>query len=682
MLPADVEAYAVILEMLALNAMQQPILRPPAVPLITHDPYFSIWSFTNKLTDDWPRHWTGAINGMCGMIRIGDRAYRWMGPGLRDIQAMNQVGLQVLPTRTIYTFEQDDVRLIIEFLSPIITDRHWSISFPVSLITIEAQQLREGSQEVAVHFDMSAEAAVDSSRQSVMWGKSDQGEHQVLYFMSQEQNVLKKSGDNLRIDWGKLILIGHRDYSATFGTADVVRREFVEAGTLPRRDDFDMPRAASDRWPVAAFATVLHPDNPRAQIRVGYDDHFSIEYFYRALPALWRTVSRDLSEMLLDPAKRLNSSENSHYERVRAFEDELMSKATSIGGDEYAALCALVYRQTLAAHKLVKDFNGDVLMFSKENFSNGCIGTVDVTYPASPFFLHFDVTLLEAQLRPVLDYAMSQKWTFAFAPHDLGTYPRANGQVYGGGERSEENQMPVEGCGNMLIMVAAMDILKDHAPFDGAYWTKLDQWANYLLEHGLDPGNQLCTDDFAGHLARNVNLAAKAIVALGAYAKHCDKRGRKEQAETYKREAKRMAQEWTKMADDGDHFRLTYDKPGTWSQKYNLIWDKVLALGLFPESVFKKEVEYYKTRMAKYGLPLDNRADYAKLDWSVWTACLSQNKEDFDFFMRPIYQFVSETPNRVPLTDWFSTKDARQVGFQARSVVGGVYMPFLVKEWK
>lgn len=669
MLPARVELSAVVVSIIALTAMQQPILRPPAVPLVVHDPYFSIWSFVDKLTDDWPRHWTGAINGMCGMIRINGRTYRWMGLGLGDVPPMPQLGIEILMTKTVYVFEHDGVRLMVTFSADQLATTNYEARFvPITTIKLRLERLSVDPRDVSVYFDTSAEAAVHTADQRVMWSLVGE-DPQVLQFTCIDGEPLARVGDNVRIDWGSYVIAGHKPWRAGFSTADDSRLAFVNS--VRPEGSMEMPRRVDDRWPVAYFvADIGDPRSPRElALQVGYDHELHIEYFGRRLPPLHGSVFDKLAS-------------HSHFPESDKIADEIQKHATAIGGPKYAALCALVYRHVYGAYGIVRDFNGDLLMFSKENFSNGCIGTVDVTYPTSPFFLVFDVTLLEAQLRPILDYAMSPRWKFDFAPHDLGTYPKANGQVYGGGERSEENQMPVEECGNMLIMISAMDILKGHAPFGGKYWEKLDQWAEYLLKNGLDPGNQLCTDDFAGHLAHNANLAVKAIVALGAYGKHCEKQGRKPEADRYGEAARNMVQKWIELADDGDHFRLAYDKPGTWSQKYNLIWDKVLDLKLFPQEVFDKEVAYYKTKIARYGLPLDNRADYTKLDWCVWTACLSQSKSDFELFMEPVYRFINETPDRVPLTDWYSTKDARKVGFQARSVVGAVYMPFLIREWK
>ena len=302
---------------------------------------------------------------------------------------------------------------------------------------------------------------------------------------------------------------------------------------------------------------------------------------------------------------------------------------------------------------------------------------MDVIYPAAPLFLLLAPRLLRAQLAPVLDYASSARWPWPFAPHDLGTYPLANGQVYGGGECTEENQMPVEETGNMLILLAALATAEETPAFALRWWGTLERWAAYLLDKGMDPENQLCTDDFAGHLAHNMNLSAKAIVALGAFGKLCGMAGREEEARRYREAAAAMANRWVEAARDGERTVLAFDRPGTWSQKYNLVWDRVLGLGLFPPEVTRREVAAYRAQQNRYGLPLDSRADYTKADWVVWSATLAETEEDFQALIAPLADFLQETPDRVPFTDWYDTKSGRKVGFQARSVVGGVFVKML-----
>ena len=363
--------------------------------------------------------------------------------------------------------------------------------------------------------------------------------------------------------------------------------------------------------------------------------------------------------------------------RCAAFDDELMADLRKAGGENYAELAALAYRQCFAAGKFVADANGQPLQFCKENHSNGCISTSDVFYPMAPQFLFFNPTLAKSFIVPFMNYAASERWTFPFAPHDLGTYPKANGQVYGDGERGVNNQMPVEESGNLLCLFAAVAEMEGNADFAGLYWKQLEQWAAYLHDKGFDPENQLCTDDFAGHLAHNVNLSAKAICALGSFAKLCEMRGDSAKATEYSQLARDLAQRWVKEANDGDHYRLAFDRPGTWSQKYNLVWDRILGLDLFPPEVAQKEMAFYRKMQNQYGLPLDNRETYTKLDWVSWTATLTQNRGDFEALINPVVAFLNATPDRSPMTDWYQTKTARKVGFTARPVVGGVFLQML-----
>ncbi len=664
---------ALVLSALCATAAAEQLapLRPPAVPLITHDPYFSIWSAADRLTGDGTRHWTGKPHSIAALVRIDGKVYRAIGNQPGDVPALQQAGLEVLPTRTIYQFTGGGVKLGLTFLTPALPDDLDMLSRPLTYVVWNAESADGRQHDATVYFEAGSDLAVNTADQPVVWSRLNLDGRTVLRAGSREQAVLAKAGDDLRIDWGYVYLAPDKPAGVSEAVLDrrAARRSFQNEGRLPDTDDFSDSRTPRTR-PALAITVDLGELPASRYLMLAYDDLFSIEYFERRLRPWWRRTGAGMPDLLRAAARDYASL----AARSKEFDDELMGDLRRAGGEKYARIAALAYRQTLAAHKLVADIDGTPLYFSKENFSNGCIGTVDVFYPASPFFLLFNPALMKAQMRPILDYASLERWRFPFAPHDLGTYPHANGQVYGGGERTEENQMPVEESGNMLILAAAVAQAEGKPDFAVRYWPVLSKWAAYLKEKGLDPENQLSTDDFAGHLAHNANLSIKAIVALGSYARLAETAGHQEIAREYRDTATRFARRWAELAADGDHYRLAFDKPGTWSQKYNLVWDKLLGLNLFPPEIARTEVEFYKKVQLKYGLPLDNRMQYTKLDWILWTATLGETQPDFDALVAPVYAFLNESPSRVPMTDWYWTNDGKQRGFQARSVVGGVFI--------
>lgn len=672
--------HSTVLGFLAAAAMAADLapFRPPAVPLIVHDPYFSVWSNDNMLTGGPTRHWTGSAQELRSIVRIDGKPFRVLGTEPRrddPAPALPQTALQLFPTRTVYEFSGGGIRLTLTFLTPALPGDLEVLSRPATYVIWRAQSADGQRHSVSVYFDASTNLTVDQLSQPVTWGRFMLDGNPVLRAGSQEQPVLAKKGDNLRIDWGYLYVTAEPAAKASAALAD--RQSawncFRETGRFPQGDSFDPVRGGLalsfdlgeiGSAPVSRYAIVA------------YDDVFSIEYLFRRLRPYWRrngATAEDLLRAAIHDYPAL-------LERSSKFDDELTGDLRAAGGEEYARLATLAYRQTLAAHKIAADIDGTPMMFPKENFSNGCISTVDVFYPSAPFFLLFNPRLLRAQMQPVFEYATLERWRFPFAPHDLGTYPQANGQVYGGGERTEENQMPVEESGNMLILTAALARIEGNADFAAKYWPLLARWADYLKQKGLDPENQLSTDDFAGHLAHNANLSIKAIVALESYAYLCDRTGHAAGGAAYHKIAREFAAQWQRMADDGDHYRLAFDKPGTWSQKYNLVWDGLLGFHLFPPEVARKEYAFYKTHQNAFGLPLDNRRAYTKLDWILWTATLAGSKADFEILARPAYAFLHETSDRVPMSDWYDTITAKKSGFQARSVVGGVFIRMLADD--
>ncbi|MBN2485693.1 MAG: DUF4965 domain-containing protein [Bacteroidales bacterium] len=663
--------------MLHLGSFSQDF-RPPAVPLVAHDPYFSIWSPSDNLYDREPVHWTGRDNALHSILRVDGKSYRVMGSHPSNLEPIKQTGVTVYPTRTVYQFKNSEVSLELVFTTPSLMNNLDVLSRPVTYINWNVKSVDGKEHDVQVYFDCSATLAVNEPEQEVGWDSPTIEGLNVLRLGTTDQPVLQKRGDDIRIDWGYVYFAIPQGQKPQLlaGRSNELIHSFISDGKVPESTNLSQPRRVREGWVSLGASWNLGKVGLTAvstQALLAYDDIYSIKYFDANLPAWWKRNGATMEQLLpqaLGEYKKLSAE-------CAAFDTELMADMEKAGGKKYAMVNALVYRQVLAAHKLVADENGKPLLFSKENNSNGCMATVDVIYPAAPYFFLFSKELTKAMLQPVFSYAASERWKFPFAPHDLGTYPHATGQVYGGGEISEENQMPVEESANMIIMTAALAQMEGNASYAQENWAVLEKWSEYLLSKGFDPENQLCTDDFAGHLAHNINLSAKAIVALGCYAKLCDMTGSKKKAKEIRETTEGMVKKWIEQATEGDHTRLAFDRPGTWSQKYNLVWDEILGLNLFPREVIDKEIAHYKKMQAEFGLPLDSRERYTKNDWITWTATMATTKEDFMELFNPIYHFANKTPQRVPLSDWYITDNAYMVGFKARSVVGGFYIKMI-----
>ena len=619
------------------------MLRAPAVPLITVDPYFSVWSNTDRLNDSDPVHWTGKPNTICGVVEIDGKDYRFMGTG--GGEPLTQTSLDITTMTTTYTFEGAGIKLTVRFFTPLFMDDLKIMTRPVSYLEVKAEPVDGSTHSLKLKLYASEELCLDKRDQyEVVTETLDIDGVSAVRIGSKDQPVLEKKGDDIRIDWGYF-------YMAAW-CADVAGYKCTDTNM-----NFVMLEKPFEDRVLAVFA---------------YDDVYSINYFGDKLKSVWnndgKTIETAIREAFGDYDELLK--------KAVEFDVKLWCDAVRAGGEKYAELLQLAYRQVIAAHKAVVDKDGELLFISKECFSNGCAATVDVSYPSIPMFLIYNPELVLGMMRPIFKYAASDDWKFDFAPHDAGQYPIVTGQVYG--SNAESYQMPVEECGNMLIMTAATARASRDYSFAKAHLETLEKWTKYLVEYGVDPANQLCTDDFAGHLAHNCNLSLKAISGIAGMSIICDGIGETDKAVEYMKKAREIAIKWLLRASNGDgSYRLAFDRKGTYSMKYNIVWDKLFGTGLMPHEVFDGETWANRRHFNAYGMPLDNRKTYTKSDWLVWTATLCDTNADFESYIAPLCDAYNVMPTRVPMTDWYDTVTSAKVGFQHRTVQGGLYIKLL-----
>lgn len=631
-------------------------MRVPATPIINIDPYFSVWTEDSVLENTV--HWTGKPNSMSGRVFVDGNEYHFLGLKThkeKNIPDMKIENVEIDAFSTIITYSNDAVRLTVHFTSPMLVDDLYYASRPVAYCKASFESIDGKEHGVTVKFTVSEELVLNEKGEGrALAYKVDIPDVTAIRMGNGFQNVLWCSGDDVRIDWGYLYLAVKGDGKVCHTVLD-------------------------DMYAISAEAEL----KKECLFLFAYDDIKSIQYFGDNLNAYWKKDGKTIEQAILEASEEYDTL----LARCNAFSDKIKKDAVSKGSEKYAELLLLSVRQIMAAHKLVVDKEGNNLYISKECYSNGCAATVDVTYPSAPIFLLYNTELLKSMLRPIMHYAVSDEWCFDFAPHDAGQYPLVNGQVYGVDRSADGNvninanlQMPVEECGNMIILFAAICDAEDDVSFVRPYIDTIRQWSRYLIKYGLDPENQLCTDDFAGHLAHNVNLSVKAIMGIAGYSRILQRLGESDEAEKMMNIAREYAQSVVERAvNSDDSYSLAYDKPETFSLKYNSVWDKLWGTNLFPEEFYKGEIARYKKELLPYGVPLDSREKYTKSDWLVWVASLADNKDDFDLFINSLWSAYNTMRTRAPMTDWYYCDTSHMRGFRHRTVQGGLFIKLMFK---
>ena len=657
----------------------------PAYPLWLIDPLFSVWSKTDELNAGDTVFWTGLEKRACGFVRWKGKTYSFLGR--RDgVVPLEQTSLEVHAFSTDYTFRGEGFALKVRFLSPLLPGDLDVLSCPVCYTDYEVTE-GEIPEDFSIALAIDEEFCYNGERAWVVGGVIPKKGYEAAYFTRGRNLVLSDTSDMCSPDWGDVYLAAKESWLVSEAGLNLYlaegKREYI------RKDCERLFLLAVNTEKQGSFMTA-------------FDDKLSIFYFGEWLKGYFFRSGKTILDAL-------DFSLNEHDRIVsdcEAFDVQLKADCEKVGKDYYTIACASL-RQSVAAHKLVETKDGKLLFLSKENNSNGCIGTADVSYPSIPLYLLYDPELVQGMLRGIYDFARMPVWNFDFAPHDIGTYPWCSGQVYGTACREDKYccgmfstgasprtnqmlyirpaesevydkncQMPVEECGNMIIMQAAVIVAGADKSLAREQFDLLAKWVKYLEEYGLSPENQLCTDDFAGHLAGNVNLTIKALVGIEAFSLICRALGKEELAEEYENKARTFADAFRVKV--GPHILpLSYGGTDTFSIKYNILFDKLFGFSLIGQEVCEAETAYYIQKSNRFGVPLDTREDYTKADWILWAAALTDDREKCEVLYSPVVNYLAQTPSRVPFGDWYYSTRGDIVHFINRSVVGGCFAPLL-----
>ncbi|TCD60187.1 hypothetical protein EIP91_010601 [Steccherinum ochraceum] len=654
---------------------------PAAVPLAVRSPYLSAWlpqGSGTALNGGWPTFWTGTVVGWAGYVKVDGVAYNFLGaPTVAGAQKAVQKSLEFTSTQSTFIMTAGPIDLTVNFLSPVEPTDLVKQSLPFSYLTLSAAPNDGKSHEVQLYSDISAEWITGDNSLTANWSTTTGSvlTHQVQLA---NQSLFTEISDH--IQQGSAFYSTHNTTGTTFQTGQdtVVRAQFIANGSLANTQDTNF-RAVSDRWPVFAYAhdlgTVSKATLP-VVLSVGHVRDPAIEYIIAGGALQQRsvffwtqfsTVSAAISSFLDDFSGALT--------RAKAFDAKVNKDATAISSD-YASIVALSIRQVFGATELTvsRDSSGklnasDVLMFMKEISSDGNVNTVDVIFPSWPAFLYTNAALGKNLLLPLFEYQASGQYPNKWSVHDMGaSYPKALGHNDG-----KDEAMPVEESGNMLIMTLShAQRTGDHSLIT-TYFDLLDQWTQFLITDSLIPANQISTDDFAGSLANQTNLAIKGIVGIKAMAEIASLTGDSAKSANYSSIAASYVTQWQAFATSttGKHLTLAYGNDSSWGLSYNLFADKLLGTNVFPQSVFDMQTSWYSTVANSFGVPLDTRHTYTKSDWEIWTAALVTSTSVRDLLVSSVRKYAADGSSSQPLGDWYETTDGAVEGFRARPVVGG-----------
>ncbi|KAF2665001.1 glutaminase A [Microthyrium microscopicum] len=787
------------------------VLTPPVLPLFVRNPYLNAWlpSARHAPWEKWPMFYTGEYIGF-GVLASDSNGtvYPLLGrpqDSLKNkgvsynISFPEYMGSSYDASTTNLTYhippplsaasKKSPVEITLSFLCPITPSSTLRQALPACYMSV----LAEGSFDVSIYVDVNGQWVSGDRNAQIEWeyihGDGTAEGLKTWKVKKQQEAVFSETAD--RAEWGTLYFSGPADSDHESGTSAILRQAFATQGTLKNQVDEDF-RGIMEEEPVFAFSKTFKLSNSTHSSSKNNTALFTLAHVQDPVvqyaSARGLTLMRPLwmSWFFSDP-EMINFHYNDFQKASKLAADydyylALHAKVSGPLNTDYGDIVALSARQVMGATSFAGTPDNPIL-FLKEISSNGNSQTVDVIFPSMPFFLYTNPRWLAYLLEPLLEHQLSGQYPNKYSMHDMGThFPNQTGHADGNDE-----YMPVEECGNMLIMALALanslqnndldgyeafraggqDYIDKHskdyidensvfplslsnvdyidAGWGGSHkgssqalqWLDrsyglLKQWTGYLVEFSLEPHNQLSTDDFAGWLALQTNLALKGIVGINAMSEIAGYLGHKKDADEYKSIAESYIKKWQDfaMSRDGSHAKLAYNWYGSWTTLYSLYADALLCFhpqitdvhyffdlkpntpdvlsdsdfyqpptdqqllktppntphsprsakaasysrkNFIPHGVYKNQSDWYALVMQRYGLPLDSRHLYTKSDWEFEAAAVSEPRVR-KLIVDRVARWINETDTDRPLTDLYETEGTGGFPgpyFMARPVVGG-----------
>ncbi|KAK8083629.1 hypothetical protein PG996_002410 [Apiospora saccharicola] len=657
--------------------------RPPAIPLAVRSPYINTWLAVGKdggnggyLAGEWPQFWSQHTNGWVGMIRVDGTAYTWMGAAANGPAAVDQTEFSYTSTRSTFIMSAGGkVGMNITFMSPVTPNDLKRQSLTFSYLEVAVHSLDGSTHDVEIYTDISGEWASGDDSAVVQWDYNTASGVAYHTITRQQQNEFAENSE--QASWGTWYWSTADGDGLTYQSGpDVdVRAAFAKNGVLANSKDSNF-RAVSDNWPVFGFTKGLGAvgsESVSTLFSIGLTQDNAISFLgegdgLTSVPSLWKSYfSSSLDAMTFffndySTASGLSTD----------LDNRVASDSLAAAGQDYLTITSLSVRQTFGALQFCGT-ESDPLVFLKEISSNSDIQTVDVMFPSMPLLVYTNPKLLAYLMDPLYINQENGHYPNTNAIHDLGTFPNAKGYPAGNDEL-----MPLEECGNMLIMTLVYAQRTGDTDYLNKHYKLLNQWAGYLVNDSLVPANQISTDDFAGSLANQTNLAIKGIIGLRAMSEIAKLTGNSDDEKRFGDTATSYLSQWqslgTNSAANPPHTTLSYGDADSHGILYNLYANSLLGFGnsFVPQSVYDMQSAFYPTVALEYGVPLDTRHTWVKSDWMMWAAAIA-GTDTRDMFIQKLANWVSATPTNRPMSDLFdgNTGDFPGITFNARPVVGG-----------